>query len=178
MVDDAESPRAGQHAPGRPGVVPPHDGDGEHGHLERAGESEGAGTESLEASVRCASPFGKDHHRLAGLEQSHRLPRRAGVGGVDLDGKSAQATDNPREPGYLKQSVPGHKVYGEAYGDTDEDGIGVGHVIRYDDERPVRGNVLRPLEADPPVEARPEVDEGTENIQDGRAHALSVPRRL
>jgi hypothetical protein len=37
--------------------------------------------------------------------------------------------------------------------------------------------VLRPLEADSPVEARPEMDERAENVQDGRAHAMSVPRR-
>src|SRR6266702_8868964 len=107
MIDDAEPPRPRQHAAGWPGGVATHDGDGEHGHLERAGEPKSAGTESLEPSVRCAPPFGKDHHRAAGLKQSHRLPRRTRVGRVDLDGKSAQTANEPREAGYPEQGVPG-----------------------------------------------------------------------
>ena len=68
-------------------------------------------------------------------------------------------------------------MYGEANGNTDEDGIGVGDVIRGDDEGTVGGNMLRSLEADLPIDTRPEVDERADSVQDGRAHAMSVPRR-
>ena len=68
-------------------------------------------------------------------------------------------------------------MHGEANGNTDEDGIGEGHVIRGDDEGAVGGNVLRSLEADSPVDTRPEMDERADSVQDGRAHAMSVPRR-
>jgi hypothetical protein len=68
-------------------------------------------------------------------------------------------------------------VHGETDGNTDEDGIGEGDVIRDDDERAVGGNVLRSLKADSPVDTRPEMEERADGVQDGRAHAMSVPRR-
>ena len=131
----------------------------------------------MKVPVGGASAFGKDHHRLAGLEQSYRLPGRARVGRVDLDREGPETANEPGEPGDPEERVPGHEVYGEANGNTDEDGIGVGDVIRGDDEGTVGGNMLRSLEADLPIDTRPEVDERADSVQDGRAHAMSVPRR-
>jgi hypothetical protein len=37
--------------------------------------------------------------------------------------------------------------------------------------------VFGPLESDSPIEPRPEMDDGADSVDDGRAHALSVPRR-
>ena len=153
------------------------DGHGQHWHLQRAGQSKGAGTESLEPAVGSAPGFGKDHHRTTRLEESHRLSGGARVGRFDLDREGAQPAYEPGEPGNLEQRVPGHEVHGEANGNGDEDWVGKGDVIRSDDERPIGRDVFGPLESDSPIEPRPEMDDGADSVDDGRAHALSVPRR-
>jgi hypothetical protein len=158
--------------------VAPQDGHGQHRHLQRAGESKGAGTESLEPAIVSAPGLGKDHDGPARLEQTHRLPGGARVGRFDLDREGPQPAYEPGEPGNLEQRVPGHEVHGEANGNADEDWVGKGDVIRSDDQRPIGRDVFGPLESDSPVEPRPEMDDGSDSVQDGRAHTLSVPWRL
>jgi hypothetical protein len=80
-------------------------------------------------------------------------------------------------PGIRKRASQAMKCTAKRMGMQTRTGSAIGDVIRGDDEGTVGGNVLRSLEADSPVDTRPEVEERADSVQDGRAHAMSVPRR-
>ena len=140
-------------------------------------EAEGALVETLEAAVGCAAAFRKDHHSPLRTEHPHGLADRARVGGLELHGESAQSADQPGQSRHVKKRVPCHEVHDQANRNPYHDGVGIGDMVRGDDQRSFRRDVLNALEADPPVEPGPEPDEGTESVQDGSAHGQSVPRR-
>src|SRR2546426_3990246 len=97
MIGDRDPPGPRQRSPRWPGFVAPGDRDGQDRHAERCGQAERPQPEASHGSVEAAPGLGKDHHRFAGLQQPHRLARRARISRLDLDGKRAQTADEPPE---------------------------------------------------------------------------------
>jgi hypothetical protein len=176
VIDDGETTRSRQPLGRRPRLVTADDRDRHDGHTERARQPEGAESEALDASVRAPARFRKDHDRFPRVEEAHRCTRGACVGGLDVNREGAEATDEPGEAADAKERVPGHVIDTPSHRDRREYRIGVGHVVRHNEERTRAGDVMDTLEADPEVQPRSEPHHRAERVDHGCAHAPIVPR--
>ena len=150
--------------------MPSADRDRQHRHLERCRQTERAGLEALDSPGAGPLPLGKDHDDVARLEQPDRLPRRRRVGRVDARRKGAQAPDEPVEQGDLEEPVPRHVIDPAPDRDAHERWIGVGLMVRRDDDGPGGGNVLGAGQLETEVGAAEAVKAGPREIQEGRPH--------
>src|SRR2546429_369087 len=177
VVRDRDPPGTGQEASRWPGVVATGDRHGQDRRGERRREAERARLEGLDATVRAPLALGKDHHHLPRLQQPDRLARGPPVGRLDLDGESVEQPDETPEQGDLEETAPRHVVDTPTDADRDERRVGVGLVVRRDDQGSRRRDVLNADQLETEVGAAERVEPGTEEVQDGCVHALAYTHK-
>src|SRR3989442_14190837 len=96
---------------------------------------------------------------------------------LDLDGECVEQPDEPPEQGDLEETAPRHVVDAPRDGDRDERRVGVGLVVRRDDQGSRRRDVLDADQLEPEVGAAERVEPGTEEVQDGCVHALAYTHK-
>ena len=139
VIRDRDPPSAREHLPGRPRLVPAGDRHREDRARRRLAASRNA--PSLNRSTRpvlVRSASGKIITHVACREQPHGLAHGRRIGRIDPDGKRPEPPDHPAEDRDLEQPVPGHVVDASPHRDRDERRVGVGLMVRRDDQRAAR----------------------------------------
>ena len=174
MVDNGDSPRAGEEAVPGPGLVPADDRYRKDRDLVLTRQSERASLERLQAAIVGAISLGENHECLPGFEEAYCFPGSHRVGALDLDREGAQVSDQPSKERDFEEPVPGHEVDRPPEGKDHERRIGVRDVIGSNDEGSLERDVLDAFEANAEVDARDRPDRWMERLGGRRAHGPIV----